>query len=52
MKRGMVHAAWKLMLTDEFIHAWKHGVLIKCSDGVQRLVFPRIFTYAADYPEK
>ncbi|TBU36276.1 hypothetical protein BD309DRAFT_1073507, partial [Dichomitus squalens] len=27
-------------------------VLIVCGDGVTRRVFPRIFTYSADYPEK
>ena len=26
--------------------------MISCADGVIRRVFPRIFTYSADYPEK
>ncbi|KAF9232549.1 hypothetical protein BU15DRAFT_90630 [Melanogaster broomeanus] len=29
-----------------------NGVVITCYDGVKRRVFPRIFTYSADYPEK
>jgi hypothetical protein len=42
----------KLILDDEFVYAWKHGVVIECSDGITRRVLPRIFTYSADYPEK
>jgi hypothetical protein len=30
----------------------KHGIRIVCPDGEPRLFFPRVFTYAADYPEK
>jgi hypothetical protein len=25
---------------------------IKCVDGISRQVFPRLYTYATDYPEK
>jgi hypothetical protein len=32
--------------------AYRDGMIVKCSDGVQRRLFPRIFTYSADYPEK
>ena len=40
------------MLDDTFVDAYAHRVLITCADGVKRRIFPRIFTYAADYPEK
>ena len=40
------------MLDDAFVVAYAHGVLITCSDGIKHRIFPRIFTYAADYPEK
>lgn len=43
---------WLLMLDKAFVDAYKHGVLITCGDGVTRRIYPRIFTYAADYPEK
>ncbi len=34
------------------MHAYEHGVVIKFADGISRRVFPRIFIYSADYPEK
>jgi Plavaka transposase len=43
---------WLLMLDEAFVEAYTHGMLISCGDGVTRRIFPRIFTYAADYPEK
>ncbi len=47
-----MHAVWRVLLDDDFIEAYRHGIIIKCPDGVVRRVFPRIFTYSADYPEK
>jgi hypothetical protein len=47
-----MQAIWLLLLDDDFVSAYAHGFLIICGDGVKRRVFPRIFTYAADYPEK
>ncbi|KAK6974093.1 GLOBIN domain-containing protein [Favolaschia claudopus] len=52
LKRELMHGIWDLLLTPEFIHAYVHGIVIKCYDGIERLVFPRFFTYGADYPEK
>jgi hypothetical protein len=51
-RRQLMHAAWSLLLDDDFCHAYEHGTVIECSDGVFRRVYPRIMTYAADYPEK
>ncbi|PSS06869.1 hypothetical protein PHLCEN_2v3527 [Hermanssonia centrifuga] len=51
-KRELMHAIWMLLLDDEFMHAYEHGVVIMFADGIARRVFPRIFTYSADYPEK
>lgn len=51
-KREMVHQLWTHILDEEFVEGYKNGIAIKCYDGIERLVFPRIFTYAADYPEK
>jgi hypothetical protein len=51
-RRELVQGVWRLLLDDEFIHAYEHGIVLTCSDGIQRHVFPRIFTYSADYPEK
>jgi hypothetical protein len=43
---------WNLLLDDAFIYTFKYGMVIKCADGVERRVYPRFFTYSADYPEK
>ncbi|KAL0060724.1 hypothetical protein AAF712_012504 [Marasmius tenuissimus] len=50
--RELMHAICSLLLTDEFVHAYRYGIVIRCADGVWRRVFPRIFTYSANYPEK
>jgi hypothetical protein len=50
--RELFHAQWKVILDDEFLHAWKHGIVIRCADSITRRFYPRIFTYSADYPEK
>ena len=47
-----MQGVWKLLLNDQFIDAYTHGMEIKCADGVIRQVYPRLFTYSADYPEK
>jgi hypothetical protein len=52
LKVDLMQQIWLLILDDDFVEAYIHGMLITCSDGVKRRIFPRIFTYAADYPEK
>lgn len=47
-----MHAVWSLLLDDDFVNAYRHGVVMRCADGIERRVFPRFFTYSADYPEK
>ena len=47
-----MHGAWSIILDDDFIHACTYGIVIMCIDGIERRVYPRIFTYSADYPEK
>jgi hypothetical protein len=47
-----MQAVWSFLLDDEFVYAYQHGFIVKFPDGIFRRVFPRIFTYAADYPEK
>jgi hypothetical protein len=48
----MFHAQWKILLDDEFLAAYERGILIQCQDGITRRLYPRIFTYSADFPEK
>lgn len=50
--REFLHAQWEILLDDEFIEAWKHGIVIACCNGITRQFYPRIFIYSADYPEK
>ena len=51
-RRELRHAVWNLLLDDAFIYVFKYGIVIKCSDGVERRVYPWFFTYSANYPEK
>ncbi|KIM62394.1 hypothetical protein SCLCIDRAFT_1177625 [Scleroderma citrinum Foug A] len=48
----LFHAQWKALLNDDFIQAYEHGMVLTCCDGIPRRLYPRIFTYSADYPEK
>jgi hypothetical protein len=46
-------ACWAILLSDpDFRKAYFCGIVILCWDGVWRHVFPRFFTYSADYPER
>jgi hypothetical protein len=51
-RRELMHQVWCLMLDDEFLKAYQHGIILECADGIVRRIYPRIFTYSADYPEK
>jgi hypothetical protein len=51
-RRELMHGVWKFLLDADFIHAYKYGMVVKCADGIKRWVYPRFFTYSADYPEK
>ncbi|KIK32237.1 hypothetical protein CY34DRAFT_47013, partial [Suillus luteus UH-Slu-Lm8-n1] len=51
-RRDLFQSCWKHLLDAEFLHAYRHGIVLRCPDGILRRVFPRIFTYSADYPEK
>ncbi|PPQ76747.1 hypothetical protein CVT24_012267 [Panaeolus cyanescens] len=52
LRRELIQAVWRLLLDDKFLEAYKNGIVILFPDGVYRRVFPRFFTYSADYPEK
>ncbi|KAF7310253.1 hypothetical protein MIND_00399200 [Mycena indigotica] len=51
-RRELMHAIWRLLLDDEFLDAYKNGIVCMCEDGIERRCYPRLFTYSADYPEK
>ncbi|KAL6302742.1 hypothetical protein BKA93DRAFT_827245 [Sparassis latifolia] len=48
----LMHTVWKLLLGDHFEEACRHGIVVRCGDGIMRRLYPRFFTYSADYPEK
>ncbi|KAJ4002008.1 hypothetical protein F5050DRAFT_1802587 [Lentinula boryana] len=50
--RELMHAVWRFLLDDEFVHAYRCGIVIKYFDGIEHRVYPHFFTYSADYPEK
>ncbi|KIJ32462.1 hypothetical protein M422DRAFT_265630 [Sphaerobolus stellatus SS14] len=51
-RRELFHAALNILFDEKFLEAWKYGIVVDCLDGIKRRVFPRIFTWSADYPEK
>ncbi|KAK0438853.1 uncharacterized protein EV420DRAFT_1651271 [Desarmillaria tabescens] len=52
LKCELMQKIWKLLLDPEFMHAYVHGIVIECADGILHRIYPRFFTYSADYPEK
>jgi hypothetical protein len=48
----MYHAQWAIILDDEFLEAYKHGMVVECYDRIWRQFYLRLFTYSADYKEK
>ncbi|KAI0063164.1 hypothetical protein BV25DRAFT_453896, partial [Artomyces pyxidatus] len=52
LKRELVHGIWETLTDAEFIQAYHHGLVVTCDDGIRRRIFPRFYTYSADYPEK
>lgn len=52
LKHELFQACFHQLLDSRFFDAYANGMVIKRSDGVERWLFPRIFTYSADYPEK
>ncbi|KDQ54663.1 hypothetical protein JAAARDRAFT_696959 [Jaapia argillacea MUCL 33604] len=51
-RREIFQAGWDILLDEEFMHAYVHGIIVDCIDGIRRRIYPRILTYSADYPEK
>ena len=50
--RELMQAVWKVLLDNNFLHAYKYGMILCCQDGIERHIYPRVFIYSADYPEK
>ncbi|KZV97244.1 hypothetical protein EXIGLDRAFT_764538 [Exidia glandulosa HHB12029] len=52
LRRELMHEVLGLVFDDEFWYAYDHGIVVNCADGVRRRLYPRLFVYIADYPEK
>ncbi|KAF8224869.1 hypothetical protein L208DRAFT_1308646 [Tricholoma matsutake] len=46
------NAQWEIILDNEFLEAYEHGIMIMCCNGIRHCFYPHIFTYSADYKEK
>jgi hypothetical protein len=52
-RRELTHEQWRLLLDDDFLYAYEHGIVLEfAGDGKARRFYPRIVTYSADYKEK
>ena len=51
-KCELYQSIWDLLLDEKFMHAYKYGIMVHCADGIMCRMFPRFFSYSADYPEK
>ena len=52
LRRELPYAIWMLLMDDDFMHVYIHGLVFQLVDGIMRLAFPRFLIYSADYPEK
>jgi len=52
LHRELAHAVWMLLMDDDFMHVYIHGLLFCIIDGIMRVLYPHFLTYSADYPEK
>jgi hypothetical protein len=35
-RHELFHEIWRLLLDDEFLHAYRHGIVLTCADGIRR----------------
>jgi hypothetical protein len=40
LKQDLFHACWAILLDDEFLNAYQHGIVIECMDKVKRHIYP------------
>ena len=39
-------------MENKFLHAYKHGIVISCTNSVKQHIYSQIFMYSADYADK
>jgi hypothetical protein len=52
LRRELFHTVWFELLDDEFVEAYRNGIVVKCGDRIWRRIYLRLISYSADYPEK
>ncbi|KAG6809456.1 hypothetical protein H0H92_016160 [Tricholoma furcatifolium] len=52
LRRELIQAIWKHLLTDDFKKIYREGLVVQCGDGIKRRLYPRFFVYSADYKER
>jgi hypothetical protein len=45
--RELYHAQWAVILDDEFLEAYVHGIVIDCCDAIRRRFYPHILLIIA-----
>ncbi|TEB29588.1 hypothetical protein FA13DRAFT_1792912 [Coprinellus micaceus] len=48
----LMHVVWRFLFDDNFLHTYQYSMVVRCLNGIEWRVYPRIFTYSADYLEK
>jgi hypothetical protein len=33
-RRELFHGCWEILLDEDFVHAYRHGIILRCADGV------------------
>ncbi|KAF5343015.1 hypothetical protein D9757_014587 [Collybiopsis confluens] len=52
MRREIPHAIYAKLFDEEFMKAYRDGIILTCGNNLTYCMFPRLFTWSADYPEK
>ncbi|KAF5348418.1 hypothetical protein D9757_014394 [Collybiopsis confluens] len=52
MRREIPHAIYAELFDKDFMNAYRDGIILRCGNKVTRSMFPCLFTWSADYPEK
>ncbi|KAF5344215.1 hypothetical protein D9757_014413 [Collybiopsis confluens] len=52
MRREIPHAIYAELFDKDFMNAYRDGIILRCGNKVTCSMFPRLFTWSADYPEK
>jgi hypothetical protein len=47
-----MQAVWSHLMDEDFVKGCTDGIVIRCSDGIERAFYLQIMTYSADYPKK